>query len=484
MLSIKKLSLNNDMADFTTKPVLQNKVNKEGLAPLYIRYTYNRNPQQIATGLKVNPEFWDSKKGVVKSAHPEAAVLNNKIRNKQSIIEDVASGIAEPEYQIVKEAYLKRLDEIKEEDEKAEKEAKSRKIKNVAKELYNTFDLEDTEEQILEYQQKLQELLQKKKELNTQGFKNDSFESLEFKRLLKLYPEELIKITDKSRGSIKTWSKILLEFAEKTNTILTFDIFNQAFYNKYAKYLMKDSKHNYFNANFGKHVKHLKAFLRHCETEHGKQVNRSYTRYKVLKEEKEIVFLTEEELELLWNYQDKVRKPLVKHIHLFYFQNATGLRYSDIKRSLWAVEGEVLTGKTQKTGGVYQIPFKIDSRIKEILEMYNYNLNLVTEQKFNKNIKEICKALFEHHEINNKKIPIIRKKLADESVVYHDKWELLTSHSGRRGFATRMYHKGYNERSILLMMGSRSNEVLKKYIRNNREDMLKTVDQIEDRKVV
>ena len=71
------------MADFTTKPVIQSKVNKSGESPISIRYTFNRNPQQISLGLKVNPAHWDAKKGVVKSANPDAAALNNKIRNAQ-----------------------------------------------------------------------------------------------------------------------------------------------------------------------------------------------------------------------------------------------------------------------------------------------------------------------------------------------------------------------------------------------------------------
>lgn len=468
------------MADFTTKPVIQNKPNKENLVPIFIRYTYNRNPQQISLGLKVNPAHWDAKKGVVKSANPDAAALNNKIRNAQSLIEDVAGKLSVPDYKTVKAEYLKRLEEVKvAEVEKAATDKKKR-VKEKAGIIVEHLDLLTVEEQIEQQQKILQDLLEKKKAFNKKGIKIKNYEEEEFKKLLKAYPDALIDITDRTRGSIKTWSNILLEFAENTKTVLTFDVFNQEFYNSYAKYLMH-GKRNYYNSNFGKHVKQLKAFLNWCEMYHDRTPNKLFKKYKVLKEEKEIIFLTEHELELLWNFQDKVSKDLVKHIHLATFQNLTGLRWSDLQRSYWKVENGVLTGLTKKTEGTYQVPLKLDSRIQQILEMYDYNLNIVTEQKFNLNIKTICKILFEHHEINQIKIPIRRKKLTEESFEYKYKHELLTSHSGRRGFATRMFHRGYNERSILLMMGSKSNEVLKKYIRNSTEDVLKKVDEIQGR---
>jgi hypothetical protein len=57
------------------------------------------------------------------------------------------------------------------------------------------------------------------------------------------------------------------------------------------------------------------------------------------------------------------------------------------------------------------------------------------------------------------------------------KWEVLASHSNRRGFCSMMFPKGYNERDILLMLESKSNEVLKKYIRNNTDDLMKNVKE-------
>ena len=142
-----------------------------------------------------------------------------------------------------------------------------------------------------------------------------------------------------------------------------------------------------------------------------------------------------------------------------------------------------MKGKTKKNNGDYNVPLILDSRISEILEKYNYNMNLVSEQKYNQNIKEICKALFEHHEINQKQIPIRRMKLREEFFERKFKWELLASHSNRRGFCSRMFHKGFSERDILLMLGSKSNEVLKKYIRNNTEDLMKKVQKLNGSKM-
>ena len=220
----------------------------------------------------------------------------------------------------------------------------------------------------------------------------------------------------------------------------------------------------------------LDQLLMWLEDEKGIVVNKGYKKYKAPKETKEVIFLTSEELELVWDYR-KVAKPAYhKYIDLCMFGNLTGLRYSDIKRSYWKVENGILQGLTKKTGGNFNIPLLLDSRIEELLKKYDYNLNLVSEVKYNKYIKLICKEVFDLHHINQIKIPIKTERLKKEDITYHFKHELISSHSSRRGFCTRMYQNhGYSERDILLMLGSKSSEILRKYIRNSTEDLMQKV---------
>ena len=157
------------------------------------------------------------------------------------------------------------------------------------------------------------------------------------------------------------------------------------------------------------------------------------------------------------------------------FQNLTGLRYSDVFKSNWKIEGGVLCGKTKKTKGNYLVPIELDGRITEILEKYNYNLGIVSAQKYNDNIKLILEALYKENNIHQEPIKITKYKLAEEFVSYHLKHDLMASHSNRRGFCTRMWQVGYSERDILQMLGSKTNTELRKYVANTTEDILRKV---------
>ncbi|MFD3000447.1 hypothetical protein ACFS7Z_08760 [Pontibacter toksunensis] len=455
---------------YSTKAYLQ-KPDKQGVGRIYIRYTHDRKTNAISLDKKVEAFKFDSKNGLIYNKYPEAESLNSAIREAQQLIEKVAASLRTPEFALVKKGFLERSAELK-----AKK--KQERYNRVIPDLYNHFEAEEIPQQIKEYQEKINELLVKQRELSAKGYKNESVEELEFRNYLAEYPDTFNSKSKSAKAHINVWIKVLLEFSEKTNTTLTYDIFDYKFYDSYAKYLMYDSEHKYFNNNFGNHVKRLKAFLQWLEDDKGVTViNKGYKKYKVLKEEIEIIYLTSEELELLWNHRSEVEAPFVKYIDLCVFGNLTGLRYSDIKRSYWKIENGFLQGKTKKTKGNYQIPLKLDSRIEEILKKYNYSLNLVSSVKFNKYIKTICGELFKKNEINQIPIPICRYKLKDEFITYHLKHELIASHSSRRGFCTRLWQDSWSERDILLMLGSKSNDVLRKYVRNSTEDLLRKVNE-------
>jgi integrase len=465
--------------------LIKNRINKKGLAPIAVRYSYDGKSSAFSTGLSIEPSKFDDDAGLVKSAFAESKDLNPKIRRMIFELDELSTTLPNPTYQRLKEAYALQQQTQKEAELIENEQQKLKRRGAVAADLYNSFDAEDTENEIIKAQQHLEELLAKKAAHQKKGYKVNTFEVYEFKRLLSAYPTSKLNVTKRTKSQLETWVKIFEEFHEQHYHTITFESFDQQLYNDYATFLVSDKDtggKDYFNNTAGKHIKNLKAFLSWSKIHHNKIVNPHYEKYQVLKEDKEIVYLTEQELNLLWEFQynaEKVSKDQIKHIHLCVFQNLTGLRYSDLKRSLWKIEvvdgEEVLTGKTKKTKGQYQIPLLLDPRIKQILEIYNYRLDLVSEQKHNDNIKSICKSLFDHHKINKAPIRLIRYKLAEEIFDDKFKWELLTSHSARRGFATRLHHEGVGERNILLIMGSKSNEVLKKYIRNNAADMLRAV---------
>lgn len=469
------------MAKLSTKPYLQKaRTNKQGLAPVYIRYNYNAKTNGFATGLKINPQDFDEKKGLVKTSFPSAAELNNTLRNFQTVIEDVACHHNDPTFATIKGLVEDRFLEIKIEVEQAsDKNIKRREeIRQLATqdvEKLQLWRVRNIDMEIAEAQAHLEKLLTQRDKLAMAGYKTTSREEIQFLELLNKFPQKFIHSSKRTIQNMELWKRVLIEFHKNTNTPFSFKVYDSTFYGKYARYLMYDSEHQYFNNTFGTHVKRLKIFLNWVQDEFNIEVPKSYKKYKVTQEEKEIVYLADPELNLLWNYRDKVEPTNIKYIDLCLFQNLTGLRYSDVKASNWKVEGGVLSGKTKKTKGNYLIPLELDSRISEILEKYNYDLEIAAEQKYNKYIKIILKALFEENNINQEPIKITRYKLAEEFTEYHFKHELIASHSNRRGFCTRMWHMNYSERDVLKMLGGKTNTELRKYVSNSTADLLRKV---------
>ncbi|WP_181305565.1 hypothetical protein [Rufibacter sp. XAAS-G3-1] len=463
------------MASYTTKAYLKAPDSK-GLCMLHVRYTYKRIPHSLSLNVKIERHKFDSVTGMVKTKYGEASSINLKIRQTQQLLEDVADTLPNPDFAQVKPLYEKRLSEI---EEQKKEDAKILNVENRKTKITNLLDYLESLE-IPERKQfhinELKKIEELERELNRKGYRNESHEDSQIRKYLEEYPNKFFSRSDSFKRDLTHWIKTFLEFVDATNTILTYDVFNYELYNSYAHYLMfaKDGK-QYYNNFFGSHVNKLKSFLKWLEDEKDLKINKGYKKYEVVKEKKEIIYLTEKELDLLWEFKDTCNPSYVKYIDLCLFGNYTGLRYSDIKRSYWWIDNEMLQGKTQKTDGDFNIPLALDPKIEEILKKYKYNLNLVSVENYNKTIKKICKEVFELHQINTEPIQIKRERLKEKFITFHYKHELLSSHSNRRGFCTRLWQQRYTEPEILLMLGSVSSVVLRKYVKNTPEDLLRNV---------
>lgn len=145
---------------------------------------------------------------------------------------------------------------------------------------------------------------------------------------------------------------------------------------------------------------------------------------------KDPVFLTIEELQSV--KQLNFSSPMLTKIRdLFLFQCCTGLSYADLWGS-WSVQekefGKVIIGKRTKSKGAYIVP--LCSCGIEILDKYNWTLPKYTNEVFNRILKEIAM------------LANIDKK--------------ITTHTGRKTFATLKDSEGYSRETISKMLGHRS----------------------------
>ncbi len=162
----------------------------------------------------------------------------------------------------------------------------------------------------------------------------------------------------------------------------------------------------------------------------------------------EKIYLSFEELEKIDNIKKgKLSESLENAKDWLIISCYTGQRVSDFLRftkEMIRVENgkHLLEFTQQKTNKIMTIP--IHKKVLEILEKRNGDFPYaISDQKYNDYIKKVCEVA----EINNKIIGSKKVETATDSGIYrkktdtYKKYELVSSHIGRRSFATNFYGK-------------------------------------------
>jgi len=140
----------------------------------------------------------------------------------------------------------------------------------------------------------------------------------------------------------------------------------------------------------------------------------------------------------------------------------TGLRISDWskvkKENIVLIEGkELLEILTRKTKAKVYIP--ILPELKAILEKYDYHLPKVSDQYFNRTIKEVCKmAGIDGNEL---KIYSEAGKVKEQRT---EKYKMVSSHCARRSFASNFYQLGIEPAMIMQITGHTTEKQFFEYI--------------------
>ncbi len=267
-------------------------------------------------------------------------------------------------------------------------------------------------------------------------------------------------------------------------------------------------------------------FQRLCSIAAEMGVNRNATSLKVwhkkpaVKEEATTkIYLTDEEIDALYNMGLKSGSISEKVRDLFVIACLTCQRFSDFSNltrdNFRKTEGgtSILSLTQKKTGTYVEVPI-FDKRIMEICEKYDYNFPHYTKEVFNKNIKAVMEKLAESlPSMNEKFVSKLTKKsrlkelrfiemeafvkaggtfaTGSEKFIYNKmlkyakanngqplyernergevlrhKWELVSSHTGRRSGITNLYKTGLlDSREIMSISGHKNEAVYKEYIK-------------------
>lgn len=202
----------------------------------------------------------------------------------------------------------------------------------------------------------------------------------------------------------------------------------------------------------------------------GYEVGAGYSDYKLTDEESTAIALTEEEIEGVYSLKVGKRARVIRD--LFVISCETGLRYSDLinlsEENINTKYGTIQR-KTQKTGAIVIIPLRRRSR--EILSRYIPKYN-ASQGNYNKVVKTLCrkagiieKVLVEYTRGDK----IVRKSLP--------RYKLVSSHTGRRTFATSAYLAGVQPARIMMLTGHKTEDSFFKYIRIEKRENAKTLSE-------
>ena len=213
------------------------------------------------------------------------------------------------------------------------------------------------------------------------------------------------------------------------------------------------------------------AFMFRKMAKRGFKVDFSFEEILPDRDETVAVYLSEKELTDIWNLKLKKEADVVRD--LFLVGCYTGMRYSDYSSiTRKNIANGCITLKTQKKGQIVKVP--IHRVVNEILLKRNGELPPYSDsaQNFNKVVKTIAKKaminesiLVEFHKGNN----MVRET--------KKKYELVSSHTARRSFATNAYKAGIPTFNIMLITGHKSEQSFFNYIRINKIENAKLLSE-------
>jgi integrase len=412
--------------------------NKRGEQPLTLLIHLASHRRKVATGINLVPELWSLETQQIlnlttKLKNQLQKKYGDQLPNKHSLIQ-----------------YQEDLIELKNKVRKIEEDFRSKGI---------AYSVEMLVEQIKESKQ------QKIKKEDPSNLVYDFIDQY-------INEHELTRV----KGSLvvyKSLKKHLKNYQAKTRTKIRFNKIDYSFMQAFQNFLIGWEEVNektgfvktLNNITIAKQLSTLKTFLGYARRQ-GIKVNEGYKDFSIKKDKLEVIALTQNELDLLFNYNLSLNKRLDQVRDVFCFSCATGFRFLDLQqlRREHIKEMEIrLTIKKTKEPAI--VP--LNQYSQAILQKYEdmaTPLPMISNQKFNKYLKELCKLA----EINDP-IEIIRYKGATKQSTIYPKYEVISAHTGRKTFATLSLEKGIPAETVMKITGHSDYKSFQRYVKVTEE---------------
>jgi site-specific recombinase XerD len=274
-------------------------------------------------------------------------------------------------------------------------------------------------------------------------------------------------IKPRTLAKYRTTYKFLIDFADRRKTQLSFESLDLKFYDDFTAFLMSK---NMTPNTIGKYLATVKTFLKTAKEDGVTNTTiHEHKAFKIPKSEGQHIYLNEADLKQLERL-DLANNPRLERVRdLFLIGCWTGLRFSDFTD----IKPENIKTETDKngnefkalhitqfkTGGKVVVPL-IDTALG-IIDKYKGVLpKAISNQKFNEYLKELAQLAewVENIEIDETKGGKRQKRVVK-------KWEMVSSHTARRSFATNFYKRGVPAITLKQMTGHKTEAAFLKYIK-------------------
>lgn len=397
------------------------KPNESSPSLIYLYFRYDNRLIRVSTGRKIKPQLWDSKNQRAKSTFQGFTELNNLL--------------GEWKYEVVK--------------------------------IYNT-----------RLYQKLPTSPNDLKPFFEQLIRPNKFDKSldeDFIGLTRFITEYISEVSSfKNPNTTKTYKthlKMLKEFEEKIRKgkKIAFEDITIPFYHELKSFMIEEK--NYNDNTQSKHTSLLKFFLNEA-TERGLNKTFDYKSRKFTTPRKEVdnIYLDFDEIETLYNLDLSANERLERVRDLFVFGCFTGLRFSDftnIQKENFSPDLKFLKIRTIKTDDPIEIP--ILGRAKDIILKYkgkteNWLPPIISNQKMNKYLKEIGELA----KLDESVVKVVKSgKRRIETK--HNKYDLITTHTARRSFATNNFLAGVPHYTIMAITGHKTEKAFLNYVKASKK---------------
>lgn len=278
----------------------------------------------------------------------------------------------------------------------------------------------------------------------------------------RINPKTGRKISYRTIQEYNTTFKYLMEFEKENREEIQFENISLSTLKDFRDFLT--SVKSFAVNNIAKHIDNLRQFLRAAQLEgiaiNPQAINPAH--FLIKRENAENIYLNENELKQIEDLNLSENATLDKVRDLFLIGCFSGLRISDFTNiKPYNIKGNYIEIVQFKTGNKVTIP--LHDVVRKIFKKYdNKSLPKISDQKFNLYIKDIAKKAKIKEQVEKQ-----QTKGGEKIVQVLEKWQLVTSHTARRSFATNAVKRGIPVQVVMRITGHRKESVFLKYIKLN-----------------